>query len=79
MTEPKEKDFIAEKLTAKDLKTIIMYVLAAAKCTDSSLRYTTKEQINIRLSELDKQWSEYILIRMDTEFAVDSEVIVEDY
>ena len=62
----KEKNFIGEKLTAKDLKKIMMYVLPAAKCTDLPSRYTTKEQINIRLSELDKHWSEYIPIRTDT-------------
>ena len=73
----KEKNFIENKLTAKDLKIIIMYVLPEAKCTDSTSRYTTKEQINIRLSELDKHWSEYIPIGTDTEVAVDAEVIVE--
>ena len=31
----KEKNFIGEKLTAKDMKTIIMYVLPEAKCIDS--------------------------------------------
>ena len=76
--EVKEKNFIGEKLTAKDPKTIIIYVLPAAKCTDSPSRYTTKEQINIILSELDNHWSEYIPIRTDTEVAVDAEVIVED-
>ena len=55
-----------------------MYVLPAAKCTDLPSRYTTKEHINIRLSELDKHWSEYIPIRTDTEVAVNAEVIVED-
>ena len=60
------------------MKTIIMYVLPAPKCTDSPSRYTTKEQINIRLSEFDKHWSEYIPIRTDTEVSVDVEVIVED-
>ena len=55
-----------------------MYVFPAAKCTDSPSRYTTKEQINIRLYGLDKYWLEYIPIRTDTEVAVDAEVIVED-
>ena len=73
-----EKNFTGEKLSAKDLKIVIMYVLLAAKCTDSPSRYTTKEQINKRLSELDKHWLEYIPIRTDTEVAVDAEVIVED-
>ena len=72
-----EKNFAGEKLSAKDMKTIIMYVLPAAKCTDSPSRYTTKEQINIRLSELDKHWSEYIPTRTDAEVAVDTEVIVD--
>ena len=58
----KEKNFIGEKLTSKDLKTIIMYVFPAAKCTDSPSRYTTKEQINIRISELDKHWSEILIL-----------------
>lgn len=38
-----KKDFTEEKLSVKDLKTIIMYVLPAAKCTDSPSQYTTKE------------------------------------
>ena len=54
-----------------------MYVLPAAKCTDSPSQYTTKEHTNIKLSELDKHWSEYIPIRTDTEVSVDAEVIVE--
>ena len=33
--EVKDRNFIGEKLTAQDLNTIIMYVLPAAKCTDS--------------------------------------------
>ena len=73
-----EKNFAGEKLSAKDMETIIMYVLPAAKCTDSPSRYTTKEQINIRLSKLDKHWLEYTPIRTDTEVAVYAEVIVED-
>ena len=55
-----------------------MYVLSADKCTDLPSRYTTKEQINIGIYKLDTHWSEYIPIRMDTEVAVDAEVIVED-
>ena len=73
-----EINFTGEKLTAKDLRTVIMYVLPAAKCTDLPSRYTTKEQINTRLFELDKHWSEYIPIRTDAEVAVDAEVIVKD-
>ena len=41
-----------EKLTAADLKTIVMYVLPVAKCTDAPSRYTTKEQCVCWLEEI---------------------------
>ena len=72
-----EKNSTGEKLSTKVLKTIIMYVLSAAKCTDSPSQYTMKEQINTRLSKIDKYWSEYILVNTDTEVVIDAEVDVD--
>ena len=49
-----------EKLTAVDLKTIVMYVLPLTKSTDAPSRYSTKDQSVKRLEELPNPWWTYV-------------------
>ena len=49
-----------EKLSAADLKTIVMYVLPLSKSTDAPSRYSTKDQCVRRLEELPNPWWTYI-------------------
>ena len=49
-----------EKLSAADLKTIVMYVLPLSKSTDAPSRYSTKEQCVRRLEELPNPWWTYV-------------------
>ena len=69
----KEKNTRGEVLSAKDLKSVIMFVLSAVKSSDPPSRYTTKPQITARLSQLDKHWSEYIPARTEVEIATNAE------
>ena len=49
-----------EKLSAADLKTIVMYVLPLSKSTDAPSRYSTKDQCLRRLEELPNPWWTYV-------------------
>ena len=69
----KEKNTRGEVLSAKDLKSVIKFVLPAVKSSDPPSRYTTKPQITARLSQLDKHWSEYIPARTEVEIATNAE------
>ena len=49
-----------EKLMVSDLKSVIMYVIAASGSSDKPYQYSTGVLIKARLAELDKDWWEYI-------------------
>ena len=49
-----------EKLMVSDLKSVIMYVIAAPGSSNKPYQYSTGVLIKARLAELDKDWWEYI-------------------
>ena len=49
-----------EKLSAADLKTMVVYVLPLTKATDAPSRYSTKDQCVQRLEELPNPWWTYV-------------------
>ena len=47
-------------MIVSDLKSVIMYVIAASGSSDNPYQYSTGVLIKARLAELDKDWWEYI-------------------
>ena len=62
-------------MSAADLKTILMYVLPVAKCTDRPSRYTSKEQYIRRLEKLPNPWYRYVTNEEEEDAAYDEKQV----
>ena len=72
----KLKRLRGKKLMVSDIKSVIMYIIAASGSSDKPYQYSTWVLIKARLAELDKDWWGYI--PEDAQEAVEEdEIIIE--